>query len=141
MTTNRADLLEPALAARPGRVDQAVELPLPDEEGRRRLIELFGSGLDLRLKDQGAVVTATEGVSPAFLRELVRKAALQAAVAGSESVEDAHFSAALALLESGGQITRAMLGADGGEATRRLGSHGFGAYEEWGGGVDIIEEP
>jgi hypothetical protein len=34
-----------------------------------------------------------------------------------------------------------MLGADYGEATRRLGSHGFGAYEEWGGGVDIIEEP
>jgi hypothetical protein len=141
MTTNRADLLEPALAARPGRVDQAVELPLPDEEARRRLIELFGSGLDLRLKDPGAVVAATEGVSPAFLRELVRKAALQAAVGGSDSVEDAHFGAALALLESGGQITRAMLGADAGEAMRRLGSHGFGAYEEWGGGVHIIEEP
>src|SRR5947209_3038436 len=30
LTTNRADLLEPALAARPGRVDQAVEIPLPD---------------------------------------------------------------------------------------------------------------
>ena len=30
LTTNRADLLEPALAARPGRVDQAVELGLPD---------------------------------------------------------------------------------------------------------------
>jgi ATP-dependent 26S proteasome regulatory subunit len=27
LTTNRPDLLEPALAARPGRVDQAVELP------------------------------------------------------------------------------------------------------------------
>ena len=30
LTTNRADLLEPALAARPGRIDQAVELPLPN---------------------------------------------------------------------------------------------------------------
>jgi len=30
LTTNRADLLEPALAARPGRIDQAVEIPLPD---------------------------------------------------------------------------------------------------------------
>ena len=30
LTTNRADVLEPALAARPGRVDQAVELGLPD---------------------------------------------------------------------------------------------------------------
>ena len=33
LTTNRADLLEPALAARPGRVDQAVELGLPDAHG------------------------------------------------------------------------------------------------------------
>ena len=33
LTTNRADLLEPALAARPGRVDQAVELGLPDADG------------------------------------------------------------------------------------------------------------
>ena len=148
MTSNRPDLLEPALAARPGRVDQAVELPPPDEESRARLIELFGSGLDLRLEDQGAVVAATKGVSPAFLRELVRKAALQAAVAGSDTVEDSHFRAALALLESGGPITRAMLGADAGEATRRLGSPGFGGAEGWVGGaegwvggIDIIEEP
>jgi hypothetical protein len=131
MTTNRADLLEPTLAARPGRVDQAVELALPDEDARARLIALFGSGLDLRLKDEGAVVAATEGVSPAFLRELVRKAALQAAVAGSEKVEDAHFGAALALLETGGPITRAMLGADGGEAARRLGSHEVGGGGLW----------
>ena len=32
LTTNRADLLEPAPAARPGRVDQAVELTLPDRD-------------------------------------------------------------------------------------------------------------
>jgi SpoVK/Ycf46/Vps4 family AAA+-type ATPase len=30
LTTNRPDLLEPALAARPGRVDQAIEIPLPE---------------------------------------------------------------------------------------------------------------
>ena len=45
LTTNRADLLEPALAARPGRIDQAVELALPDSDGRRRLLELYGEGL------------------------------------------------------------------------------------------------
>ena len=49
LTTNRADLLEPALASRPGRVDQAVELALPDASGRRRLIELYGEGLGLSL--------------------------------------------------------------------------------------------
>jgi ATP-dependent 26S proteasome regulatory subunit len=38
LTTNRADLLEPALAARPGRVDVAVEIDLPDADARGRLL-------------------------------------------------------------------------------------------------------
>jgi ATP-dependent 26S proteasome regulatory subunit len=38
LTTNQAELLEPALAARPGRIDQAVELVSPDPGGRRRLL-------------------------------------------------------------------------------------------------------
>src|SRR5258705_654222 len=46
LTTNRADLLEPALALRSGRVDLAVELPLPDPEGRRRILALYTKGLD-----------------------------------------------------------------------------------------------
>jgi ATP-dependent 26S proteasome regulatory subunit len=112
MTTNRADLLEPALAARPGRVDQAVAFPLPDADARSRLLDLFGRGLDMRLSDRSAVVAETDGVSPAFLRELVRKAALHAVRAGSPRVEDGHFREALDLLERGGSITRAMLGAD-----------------------------
>ena len=123
MTTNRADLLEPALAARPGRVDQAVEFPLPDAEARSRLLDLFGRGLDLALTDRAAVIAETEGVSPAFLRELVRKAALHAARAGSPRVEDVHLREALDLLERGGQITRSMLGAGGG-ALERLNPEG-----------------
>src|SRR3989442_11555875 len=43
LTTNPADVLEPLLAARPGRVDLAVEIHLPDEESRLRLIRLYRS--------------------------------------------------------------------------------------------------
>jgi hypothetical protein len=131
MTTNRSDLLEPALAARPGRVDQAVAFPLPDAEARSRLLDLFGRGLDVALADRDAIVTETEGVSPAFLRELVRKAALHAALAGSPRVEDAHFREALELLERGGSITRAMLGADGGAAAERLDPEDGWDEVEW----------
>jgi hypothetical protein len=141
MTTNRADLLEPALAARPGRVDQAVEFPLPDAHARDRLIELFCKGLDTRLEDRAAVVQATEGVSPAFLRELVRKATLVSATSGATELTDDHFRAALDLLARGGQITRTMLGGDGGEALGKLGGgEGQGGgwarfeaheYEDW----------
>jgi hypothetical protein len=42
LTTNRADLLELALAARPGRVDVAIEIELPDAEARARLLALYG---------------------------------------------------------------------------------------------------
>jgi ATPase family associated with various cellular activities (AAA)/AAA+ lid domain len=118
MTTNRADLMEPALATRPGRVDQAVAFPLPDADARARLLELFGRGLELQLTDRAAIVGKTEGVSPAFLRELVRKAALHAARSHSTSVRDEHFREALDLLEGGGSITRAMLGADSTAAER-----------------------
>jgi hypothetical protein len=70
----------------------------------------------------------------------VRKAALQAALDESEVVADRHFGAALALLESGGPVTRAMLGADGGEAARRLSEGGdWGGGHAWGGGGALYE--
>ncbi|MDQ4049486.1 MAG: ATP-binding protein, partial [Actinomycetota bacterium] len=113
MTTNRADILEPALAARPGRVDQAVELALPDAAARARLIELFCEGLSVELRDPASLVEKTEGASPAFLRELVRKAKLAAAIEGHEAVRDEHFEGALGEMEEGGRLTRSILGAGG----------------------------
>src|SRR5581483_7585651 len=47
LTTNRPRILERALAARPGRVDQAIYFPLPDRDCRRRLFAHFAHGLDL----------------------------------------------------------------------------------------------
>jgi hypothetical protein len=84
LTTNRADLLEPALAARPGRVDEAVELTLTDAEGRLRLLQLYRGRMELRLSDPAAVVERTEGVTASFLKEVLRRAALHAAGAEGE---------------------------------------------------------
>ena len=125
MTTNRADLLEAALAARPGRVDQAVELPLPDGEGRAALIELFCRGLSVELSEGARLVEETEGASPAFLRELVRKAAAYATAAGEETVRDEHFRAGLRELEEGGRLTRSILGAGGDGAPASPAATGF----------------
>jgi ATPase family associated with various cellular activities (AAA) len=123
LTSNRPDLLEPALAARPGRVDLAVEVPLPDAGCRRRLIELYGQGLTMRLDGDGLdrLVQRTEGVSPAFIRELLRKAALLAVLpadgpAGQDGivVEDRHLEHAMhELVLDGGELTRHLLGAAG----------------------------
>jgi hypothetical protein len=114
LTTNRADLLEPALAARPGRIDQAVELPLPDAAGRRRLLELYGDGLELHLDGDAPLIAALDGVSPAFIRELLRRAALLAAegTEGALRVDVTHLQAALEELRLGEQsLTSTLLGA------------------------------
>lgn len=95
LTTNRADLLEPALASRPGRVDQAVELTLPDLPARRALFDLYraelviepvdGGGLDDQIDD---VLERCAGVTASFVKELLRRAAVHAAEesAGPEGV-------------------------------------------------------
>jgi hypothetical protein len=112
LTTNRPDILEPALAARPGRVDQAFELPLPDPVCRQRLFELYARGLTLRAARLNDFVKRTEGVSAAFIRELMRKAALFAAEEGAEiAVGDTHLESALhELMTEGGPFTKSFLG-------------------------------
>lgn len=118
LTTNRPDRLEPALAARPGRVDMAVELPLPDAEGRRRLIALYSRGLEVRARDLGRIVERTDGASPAFIRELLRRAALFAIEHGDGEVvlDDAHLQSALdELTADGGPLTSRLLGMTGTE--------------------------
>ena len=116
LTTNRPDILEPALAARPGRIDQAIEIPLPDRDCRRRLFDLYGQGLTVRLEHLPELIDQTEGVSAAFIRELMRKAALFSADESHDSeaivVEDRHIDEALKeLVFEGGELTKRLLGA------------------------------
>ncbi len=117
LTTNRADLLEPALAARPGRVDLAAELPLPDAASRRELIRLYQGNLVLDLTKEQTLIKRTEGVTAAFLKELLRKAALLSCEdddgEGPIRVTDAHLKAALdQLLDNRNQLTRVLLGGE-----------------------------
>ena len=79
LTTNRADLLEPALASRPGRVDQAVHIDVPDRASRLRLVQLYRGALDLDLTRIDDVLDRTDGVTASFLKELLRRAAVVAA--------------------------------------------------------------
>jgi hypothetical protein len=125
LTTNRPDLLEPALAARPGRVDQAFEIPLPDAACRRRLVDLYGHGLTLRLAELPRFIDRTQGASAAFIREWIRKAALFAADEGAGIViEDRHLDEALhELTVQGGELTKSLLGF------RSLGFHGAKAAD------------
>lgn len=133
LTTNRADLLEPALAARPGRVDVAVEIPLPDADGRRRLLDLYTRGVPLALDaaDLDDVVVRTEGVTASFVKELVRRAVLESLTDGNDAdaplTRDVVRRALDDLLSGGQSVTRALLGVgqpEGGRQNRAAGGHG-----------------
>src|SRR5205085_2521853 len=105
-------------AARPGRVDLAVEISLPDEDARRRLIDLYGRGLEMRLSDVNDIVSKTEGVAASFIKELIRKSALMAAERssgdGTITVTDTDTADALEeLLTERSKLTRVLLGGRG----------------------------
>jgi ATP-dependent 26S proteasome regulatory subunit len=115
LTTNRADVLEPALAARPGRVDQALALELPDADARTQLFRLYQGDLELDDVRLHQVMERTEGVTASFLKELLRRAALIAAdsdpEAGEIRVTADQLDAALdELLDTRNAMTRVLLG-------------------------------
>jgi ATP-dependent Clp protease adapter protein ClpS len=112
LTTNRPEELESALAGRPGRIDQAIEVPLPDEDGRARLVRLYGRGLPLDRAIIEEAARRTEGVSAAFIKELKRRIA-QSAIARDRgnSVISADIDEALdVMLFSGGRLNVKLLG-------------------------------
>jgi cell division protease FtsH len=109
LTTNRVDLLEPALSARPGRIDQAIEIGLPDPEARHRLITLYVSA-EIAPDLIERVVGRTEGVAAAFIKELARRAVLRCLQTG-ERLGECLEPALDAMLEQSAPILRRSLAA------------------------------
>ncbi|MGZ4595465.1 MAG: AAA family ATPase [Actinomycetes bacterium] len=149
LTTNRADLLEPARAARPGRVDVAVEIGLPDADARRRLLALYSRGVPLALTDGdvAAVVDRTDGVTASFIKELLRRAVLEAIDDRGtplHEVTGAHMARALDdLLDSTQSVTRALLGVPGDQrpSSASYGAGGRVRHDGMGWAVPGIHAP
>lgn len=111
LTTNHPEQLEAALTARPGRIDQAIEFPLPDDSGRRKLIQLYGSGLALAGPLLDLLVQKTKGGSGAFIKELMRRAAQFLIESGAKELAQAHVESALdEMIFSGGSLNAKLLG-------------------------------
>jgi hypothetical protein len=112
LTTNRPEALEAALASRPGRVDQAIEFPLPDDEGRAKLVRLYARRIDVPEEVLRATVQRTEGVSASFIKELMRRSAqFHLERDGEEPLALGDVEAALdELLFRGGSLNRKLLG-------------------------------
>ncbi len=150
LTTNRVEVLERALAERPGRIDLAVEVPRPDAAGRVELLRLYGRKLRLDA-DLDDIAARTEGVTASFIKELVRRAVLVALRDGAApgTLTGAHFGAAVTeMFDPAQSLTRGLLGAsrengasrehddalEYGDASHGAGRPGDGVFP--GGGHD-----
>jgi hypothetical protein len=114
LTTNRPTLLEPALISRPGRIDQTIEFPLPDEQRRGRLIALYARDLPVPADVMGDLARRTQGASPAFIKEFMRRIAQHFLEGGgSGNVTRAIADSALhEMLFSGGTLNTRVLGGE-----------------------------
>ena len=95
--TNRPNLIDPALL-RPGRFDELIYVPVPDEKGRRHILGIqtgkMPLGSDVDLDD---LARRTDRFTGADLEDLVRRAGLIALreSLSSEQVKREHFEKAL----------------------------------------------
>ncbi|WP_043832551.1 CDC48 family AAA ATPase [Muricoccus aerilatus] len=96
--TNRPNLLDPALL-RPGRFDELVYVPVPDEAGRLNILRIQTKGMplaeDVKLEE---IARRTEGHTGADLGDIVRRAGLMALRQNLETqvIGQAEFEKALA---------------------------------------------
>ena len=97
--TNRKELLDPALT-RPGRFDRAIEVNLPDIDGRYQILKIHLK--PLRVADEAEkerfakrLASLTPGFSGADLANICNEAAIQAVRSGRETVQDLDFELAV----------------------------------------------
>jgi transitional endoplasmic reticulum ATPase len=96
--TNRPNLIDPALL-RPGRFDELVYVSVPNESGRKRILEVHTARMPLGSDvDLASLAARTDRFTGADLEDLVRRAGLSALrdSLANETVKMSHFEKALA---------------------------------------------
>ena len=74
--TNRPDILDPALL-RPGRFDRFIEVPLPNEEGRREILKIHTKNMSFEEEaDVELLADLTDGFSGADLKAVCTEAGM-----------------------------------------------------------------
>ncbi len=130
--TNRADVLDPALL-RPGRFDRQITVPLPDVNGREKILKVHMKKVPLANNvDASVLARGTPGFSGAELANLVNEAALLAArrnkrVVGMDDLEEAK--------------DKVMMGAERRSMAMSDDEKKLTAYHEAGHAIVSLHEP
>lgn len=130
MTTNRVEVLERALAERPGRVDLAVEVPLPATAERHRLFRRYAQSLPYTDAALEAAAEQAEGTTGSFAKELMRRSVLRAVQDGREPRDEDLAAELERLMDSRAQLTRSMLGSAA-DRTAESPPNGHGSDFAW----------
>ncbi|GAA1405976.1 ATPase [Glutamicibacter uratoxydans] len=110
LTTNRVESLERALVQRPGRIDLAVEIPRPELEGRLALLKLYGGHVHASEETLAEVAQLIEGTTASFVKELIRRTVLIAAIKAQSPKDEDLLTAARELMSDQALLTRNLLG-------------------------------
>lgn len=97
LTTHRIEAIEQALALRPGLIDLALEVPLPDADLRERLFARSARALPVTSAGVRTAAEAAVATPGSFPRQVVRRAVLDALSADAE-VDDARLVSAVRAL-------------------------------------------
>lgn len=114
-TTNKIQVLDQALASRPGRFDISVEFPNPNSEMRKRLLEKCCKDFILTENIEiNQLADSTEGLSCAYVTEIVKRAVIHSQEENSEMQDEKivlrkeHFEKALNVYGRG--VTKKQVG-------------------------------
>lgn len=130
--TNRPDVLDPALL-RPGRFDRQVVVPLPDIEGREKILQVHMKKVPLAPDvDARTIARGTPGFSGADLANLVNEAALMAARRNKRLVAMDEFEVAK---------DKVMMGTERKSMVMTLDEKKMTAYHEAGHAIVAVHEP
>ncbi|MDT0576134.1 ATP-dependent zinc metalloprotease FtsH [Croceicoccus sp. F390] len=130
--TNRPDVLDPALL-RPGRFDRQVVVPVPDIEGREKILDVHMKKVPLAPDVNGRTIArGTPGFSGADLANLVNEAALLAARRNKRLVAMQEFEDAK---------DKVMMGAERRSMVMTEDEKKMTAYHEAGHALVALNEP
>ena len=96
--TNRPDILDDALL-RPGRFDRIIEIPIPNDEARRGILEINIEKMSTSNIRINSIIAATEGFSGADIKAMCVEAGMEAIRERRGKVLAKDFNAALKITE------------------------------------------
>jgi cell division protease FtsH len=89
-TTNHTENIDPAISDRPGRFDRIIEVPLPDKNQRKEIIQNLMRNMPTKIhsgKTIDKIAANSRGLSGAWIREVVQTAMIEAISSDRTEIE------------------------------------------------------